>query len=432
MAAVDEFDLTESDDGGGDPQPRGGRARGSQPWPWILAALTLVGMGAANAGPVPIQLGTGSHDMGLLDLDLRPEPTTVWSTELRFPEVVLAQGDRAVVVEDDDGAGRSVVGLDLANGAEVWRYYDAGYTCTWGASVACVDAPGTPDARLVQIDITDGSRATRPHPDAVAVAGTGDGIVVVEWSETPSEPVVMFEADGSERWRVELDVVEGSTPPFWVQLAVIDDRAEIYNAGVTIEIATGAVSPVTRWTLYEGVVVEISEDTSPAITVHTRTGSVSLERDELLIPYDDDLGGLVTLRHDPSGRLVATLRADGTELWRMATSDGGCHPAARLQGVVVTPCWDGGRDRIVAWDLHTGTERWSLSAPVFLLGASHEDILVLDYIEGNLFTLDPLDGSQGWSAPLRVDDTAGVVELSNGLLLSTRTSVVRMLWTEPS
>jgi hypothetical protein len=428
MAAVEEFDLADSDDDGGSPLTGGGRRRGSQPWPWIMAAIALVGLGAANAGPVPIAYGTAGLDIGLLDLDMRQEPTTVWTSDLRFPEVVLARGDRAVVVEDDNGSGRSVVGLDLSNGAEVWRYYDAGYTCTWGISVGCVEAPGSPEATLVQIDVVDGSRHTRPHPEAVAVAATTDGVVVVERSETPAEPVLMLEADGSQRWRVELDVVEGMSPPFWIQLAVIDDRVEVYNASSAIELATGAVSPVTRWRLHPDVDVEISGDTSPEVFVHTGAGSVPLALEELLIPYDDDLGGAVTLTQDVSGRLTATLRADGTDLWRMSPSNEACQPAARLLGTLITHCWGAPGNRVVGWDLRTGEERWRLGGPTSLLGATHDDLLVLDYVEGNLFTLDPLDGSQGWTTPLRVDDSATVVELSNGLLLSTRSSVVRLLW----
>lgn len=429
MSAVEEFELAEPDDDGGTPPPRTGRRRASQPLPWILTALALVGIGAANSGPVPISYGAGSGpDIGLFDLDIRTEPSTVWTTELRFPEVVLAEGDRAVVVEDDDGAGRSVLGLDLANGAEVWRYYDRGYTCTWGTSIGCVDSPGSPGAVLVLIDISDGSRHTRLYPRAVAVVATEDDAVVIQASEAPSESVALIEADGSERWRVELDVVEGTTAPFWTQLAVVNDRVEIYNTASSIEIATGAVSPITRWTLHDDVDVEIGSAASPELVVHTPVGRVPLQRDEILIPYDDDLGGAVALSQDPTGRLIATLRADGTELWRMPSSHEGCRPVARLQGALVTPCWGETAERVVGWDLRTGNELWSLSAPTFALAATRDNILMLNYVEGTLFALDPLDGSQDWTAPLRVDDASNLVALSNGVLLSTHTSVVRLLW----
>lgn len=431
MSAVEEFELAEPDGEGGPAQPRAGRRRASQPLPWILTAIALVGIGAANSGPVPISYGAGSGpDIGLLDLDVRREPETVWTTELRFPEVVHAAGDRAVVVEDDDGAGRSVLGLDLANGSEVWRYYDAGYTCTWGTPVGCVDDPGSPDARLVLIDLVDGSRETRPYPWAVAVVAAGEGATVVIETSEALESVLLLEADGSERWRVDLDVVEGAAPPFWTQLDVIDGRVEIYNAGSAIEIATGAVSPIDRWRVGDGVDIEFDGDGAAGLTpvVHTPDGSVSLQRDELLLPHDDDLGGAVALAQDPAGRVVATLRADGTELWRMPSASGGCHPVARLRGTLMTPCSGEAENRLVGWDLRTGEERWSLPAPVFALGATADSILVVDYVEGHLFALDALDGSQHWFTPLRVDDSVNLVALSNGLLVATRTSVVRLLW----
>lgn len=427
MSGVDEFDLGIETDGETAPA-RAPRRRRGQPWPWVLAALALVGFGAANSEATPTALGLGSGiDLRLLDQDLRQEPVALWAAEVSFASVMLTEGDRAVVVTDGSGSNQSVLGLDLATGEEVWRYVNGAHMCTWEHPVRCVESPGTDEAAIVTIDIADGTRHVRSHPGAVAASSAGESLVVVEVTGSYEERVVLIDPDGTQRWQVEVDAVDTESFPYWTQIEVVRDRLLLYVSGTTVDLATGAITTSMIWPLTADITAEVDES-SPSYLVRTPERTVALDMSESLIPFDDDLGGPVALLQEENGDLVATWRADGSMLWQRSATSASCMPMARLRGVLVTYCWQGGGDRMVALDLLSGEELWELAGTSALAAADATSLLVVNHTTGVLAAVDVVTGATHWSLPGIATNISDIDEISNGLLVSGDASITRLAW----
>jgi len=424
MAAVDEFDLAEASDDGeraAAPSDRPGHAR---PWPWALAALALVSIGAANAVPTPIVLGQGQGaDVGLLDLDISEAPTVVWDTALRYPELILADGGRAVVVDNEPRRPGSVLGIDLATGTEVWRFHDEARTCSRTLPIVCVDDPGSTDAVLVTIDAEDGTRQTRPHPGAVAAVLAGDDLAVIEATDVSIEDVVLVEPDGTERWRVAADVADTTSDPVYAQLRVTSTSVLIDFSAIEIDLLTGALSPTTRWPLEDGVEVELGPDRTPII--NTADGRFELHPSEAWLSPDDDLGGPIVLAQGGDTVLAASRRIDGAVLWQRTEQE--CYFSARLGGSVLAQCWGPANERVLALDQLTGGTRWELANGV-AIGATSDVFLMSDPWEGSVLAIDAADGSTLWSLPVPANSYPRIIELSDGVLLATDTRLIRLQW----
>ncbi|GAB2610116.1 outer membrane protein assembly factor BamB family protein [Pseudactinotalea suaedae] len=424
MAAVDEFDLAEASDDGERAGTPSGRPRRARPWPWALAALALVGLGAANAVPTPIVLGQGQGaEIGLLDLDIGEAPTVVWETALRYPETILADGGRAVVVDNDPRLQGSVLGIDLATGTEIWRFHDEAQTCSRYLPIVCVEDPGSTDAVVVTIDTEDGARQTRSHPGAIAAVLAGDDLAVIEATDVDIENVVLVEPDGTERWRVAADAAETASDPVYAQLRVSSTSVLIDFSAIEIDLVTGAQAPTTRWPLGDGVEVELGSDSTPIVT--TADGRFELGPGEAWLSIDDDLGGPIVLTQAGDTLLAASRRIDETELW--LRTDEECYFSARLGGTVLAMCWGPQNERVLALDKLTGGTRWELPGAM-AIGASREVFLMSDPREGRVLAVDAVDGSTLWSLPVPVGSYASVTELSDGVLLTTDTELMRLQW----
>ena len=423
MTAVDEFELADDRDNGGETGARSRRRSPSRARAWVATSAGLVMAGALNASPVPIVLGAPGIPFGLLDSDIDGAPTVVWESDLADSYVADAGDGWLVLNSDDTGQERSVLGLDLETGTETWRYHDADYTCQWSAGIACVERPGTPDATIVLIEPTDGARESQPYPGALAAIPVADGLVVVAATDTANEDVLLIEADGSERWRVSEDAGPTDTEHLWMALSVSSNAVTLALTGRSIDLETGEPSLGQVWEMPGGAEMEFTADGS--MVVHTADRRITLGTNEPLIPFDDDLGGPVIVQHTANEELVASLRVDQSELWRVAAP--GCHPVARLHGAVVTQCWDVSREEIVALDGVTGETRWELPN-ASVLSASASTLLVVDHDQEALLGLDPSDGSPRWSLPTSLEGYPNVMPISGGIVVVGASGLMRLRW----
>lgn len=425
MAAVEEFELV--DDAAATPEEvRTGRRRRSRPAPWAAVAVALVIGGAAAATPVPVVHGRGDGlDIGLLDLDLSAPPTIAWQTgALRHPGILDAGNGHAVLVAGDDGTSRTFVGIDLAEGSEIWRHVDDTGTCQDAAPVVCVEAPGSAAATIVVIDGSDGSRHELGYPGALGAATAGDDLVVVEATGTSVEEVVLVEPDSSERWRAEVDAAQTQSDLVWAPLRVGDGVVLLEMPGVALDLDDGTVTTVP-WFNHDGFHVEQLGD---ELVVSSPDGRVTIDASESVLWVDDDVGGPVRLEQEAGDLVVAaTLRADGTELWR--SSNGLCYAMARLQGAVVMECWGTSDAGVFGVDELTGERLWKQSGAGWPVVASASTIVLMDYSLERLVAVDPDDGSTLWSFEVPGSDLTGsLTPLPDGVLISTETAVLKLVW----
>lgn len=423
MAAVDEFDLVEMSPDGGASAVRSARRGHTHPWGWLLAALALIGVGAANTDAIPAMVGGGEGvDIGLLGLDIREVPDVRWESPLMYAYLVTNDGDVTVAMEYGSDVP-SAVGIDLATGAERWRYPVPNGTCQWSDRGICVEEAATPEATIIMIDLDDGTRVAEPHPGAVGAITVPGGIVVVEATDDQAEEIVLIEPDGTERWRITAEAADVSSEGAWVEMQVTADSVIMAMSGTEIELATGSVTTAYRWSLSEDIWIEAT-DTGDAL-VTTPEGSFTLVQDETWLSWDDDFGGPIALRQDAGTGLMADRRADGTQLWRIATTD--CYATARILGTVVTQCWGSDGERLHAIDQLTGQTRWELERAT-VVGASRHVLLVANNTDRILHAVDPIRGDVLWSIPIPSILSGRVTEIPGGVLVPTDTTLVRLAW----
>lgn len=446
MTPVEEFEAA------GDPAEKRvtdtPRRRRSRLAPWVATSVALVLVGAATTTPVIPGRGTGL-DFGLLDLDLTAPPTVAWeSAELELLGLVGTAGDRAVTLAEEPDGNRSYLGIDLADGTEVWRYLDEGHTCQHALPLVCVQEAGSLSAQVVTVDLADGGLGTRPYPGALSAAAAGDDLVVVVKTETLDEDVVLLEPDGTERWRVPVDVVD-------TQAGFMRVPIQVSETGVT-HIAVGAASLV-----FDPVLDTVPPLDSPVVTLELETGEQQTGgaatfsakgfildysdgdvvitgpdgrvtvRDTEQIMHDDDLGGPVRLEITAAAEFldaattVASIRATEEELWR---SDPGCFPGARLRGIVVLYCF-GGTEVLVGVDELTGEQLWKVRELSWVLAMSPDTLVVTDSAGATLVGVDPRDGRRLWSVAVYGGDAVSrSVAIDGGVLLMIGSRMVRLAW----
>lgn len=428
MAAVDEFELLDTvPDGGPGPDRPPHRGPWSRPLPWLATAAALVLVGSLNATPLIGLAADGPGiALGITDLPLARPPTLAWQVDLTFPQVVDVTGDRVVVVGEGE-TGRDVLGIDLAAGAEVWHYADHSSTCQMGSVVTCVENPGDPDATIVTMSPEDGARTSTPYPGVLGAITVGEDLVVVEAMENGAvlEEVVLVEADGSERWRVQADAVDTFSTPAWVGLRVEEPVVSLDVSGTSLDLQTGEEVVQSRFELNEGEWVEIV-DAGEAI-VHSDQGSVTVGIDEALTWVDDDAGGPVVLRQNDGTSLVASLRATGEELWRI--SDGSCYPYARLLHRFVLGCWSStGTEGLIGVDELTGESVWTIATQGWVVAASRDALVLIDDMAHSLLALDPMTGTELWRIPWPSTYFQTVSDGAEGLLVSGDATLGRIVW----
>lgn len=426
MAAVDEFDIVgDAVEDDGAPSPSTRRRRG--PTPWIAAAVVLVLGGAAIATPVPIVMGRGEGpEAGLLDLPLSQPPTLAWQAELSYPS--LASVDvpgRVIVSTDDDGTSRTVVGLDLETGAEVWRFDDDGYSCQWGAQIVCVTDPGTSAAAVVTIDGQDGTLTTAEHPQAIAAIAADGGTAVVEKNDGSGvEDVVLVAPDGTELWRVEADVAETESIPAWTSLRVTDDLVVSDYSGTALNASTGEPAAHPGWVNADGSWIE---ETDTGSFLHTGDDVIALDASELMVWLDDDVGGSIVFRQDTSGVITASIRDDGTELWQL--DDPRCYPWMRIRGSIVIGCWgEAGDGNASALDELTGEPLWVAADADWPITASEDAVLLSSTEQSEIVAVDPVDGHVLWRQHLPQLSYANYLQIDDGLLVSSDAAVALLTW----
>lgn len=420
MALTDEFDLVGGHgpaDRPAPPAPARHRRWRERPAPWFGAAVALVLVGALTAPPVPLVVGRGEGpDTGQLDLPLTEPPTVLWQTELTAATGLNLGDDHLLALIGDPGTGQTVVALDIDTGVESWRLDDADGTCQLLDVVACVSAADTDDAVIVTV-ADDGTQQRLAHPWALLAMPSGEDLVVVERTDADRlEAVVLVEPDGTQRWRVEADAVDGEPDAIWPTFHVDDDHVGLYRTGELIDLETGDVTA--------GDVHVLGSST----TIVTDDGHVvELEVDEWPIGIDDDVGGPVVLRTVESTVIVATVRGSGDELWRLDRTY--CYPWMRQQGSIVFGCWgQTGTMTLVALDEVTGQPVWETERDGLPLTAGAEAILVTTSEPSQIVALDPVDGAELWHLPFDGSSFANAYEVEDGLLIWSDRATVRLAW----
>lgn len=428
MAAVDEFELVGeavADDGA--PAASASRRSGRRATPWVATAVVFVLAGATLATPLRIVLGRGDGpDIGLLELPLSQPPTVAWETAMPYPSVASVQvPGRVIVSTEDDGTSRTVLGLDLETGAEVWRYEDEGYSCQFGQQVVCVTDPGAPDAAVVTIDGHDGTQTTAEHPGAIAAIASESGTLVVESGESSgTEDVVLVAPDGTEQWRAEADVADTESSPAWAFLRIVDDVVVSDYSGTALMLSTGEPAAYPDTVNEDGDWIEETDD---GFFLHTDSGDIQIGPSEMMLWFDDDLGGPVVFRQDSSGVITASVRADGTELWRL--DDPQCYPWIRVRGVIAIGCWgEDGRESTAALDELTGERRWEAEQADWPMAASNDAVLLSSSARSEIIAIDPASGAELWTVQIPELSYGNYLEIEDGLLVSSDGAVTRLTW----
>jgi outer membrane protein assembly factor BamB len=430
MAVVEEFDVA-----GDAAPPVGGDRSGSRGrWtrravPWVAAAAVLVVVGAVTASPTELIAGRGSGpDVGLVEMDLAQPPTVLWQAELPTDVVAFVAGDRALLTRQQLGIGRTIIGIDLANGTQVWEYDDDGYSCQWGSPMVCVSSVGAPEATLDVVDLDDGSRISTPYPGAIAAIAVGARTAVVVKTQSAWERVVLLDGDGTQLWQVDVDASYTAIQPMWTFAHITGEELWFQTTtSVRIDLATGRLvegdSPFS--VLADGTAVDVA---GGLITVRTREGDAVLEVDETAIWTDDDVGGPVQLHSDLEAEVTAVVRDSGRELWQFGEAP--CYPEARLLGVVVMSCWSATGSRIHGVEEVTGETIWTYDEQFWLAAASADTLVFRSDTDERLLAIDPSTGATRWELPVPVGETERLdtAPISNGLLVSTSETVLRLLW----
>ena len=219
MAAVEEFELTSgsaSGDAGSGPAWR--RPLESGAAAWVAAAIALVVVGAATASPTlpdprprrravvrPRRPGSGAacaRSSGRATSGTPP-----WSTS---GAIVRCSGRRttARAPPSSEWTSRTASRCGTTTTATPRVSSDPGCcaSSTWA----------TPTPSIVSIELDDGSQTSWPYPGALAAIPVGEGVAVIVKTSTDTERVVLLDADGSERWRADLDAADTDAQPVWV------------------------------------------------------------------------------------------------------------------------------------------------------------------------------------------------------------------------
>jgi outer membrane protein assembly factor BamB len=279
------------------------------------------------------------------------------------------------------------VGLALAGVVVLGVAFDVPGRLGPGA-LAAGAPPADPQVELPRPDPgTAAGSATSPSP---GVAGRTDELrpgASPDGDRALADPGPRCEPSGCIAWRW---LADGTGSP---RLAVADDLVLLADPnGVTgIDPATG----FARWSTALPDLVPIATDGTPVVDL---TGRIHLTM---------AFGGDVVVVATPN-RVVALERTTGERRWLARSTGWSVWDVHVLDEVVVlSGSTNGGANpgpRLVALDLHDGSERWDhhatdvvdVSGPAVVVGGP----------DGALVGLEPADGSERWR--LELDRTRGI------------------------
>jgi outer membrane protein assembly factor BamB len=255
--------------------------------------------------------------------------------------------------------------------------------------------------------------------------------------------IALDTATGRERWRATVAHVTRYEP-------AIDREAVVVTAGDRF-VALERESGVIRWEAPVGehagasVLTRAGSDAIALVTtergvVAALDGRTGVTRWSAPVPgeiwaapaADATTSTGVVLWAGDEHRLRVFDLATGAVRWEATVAPGASAPAIR-DGVVVLGEGDGNfAARVVARDLASGAERWSVPAPAsfesgVIPGASGDDVAVCDHF-GTLTLVDVRRGTARWQTALRVPilDTRVVVTRHAVIVRTYRGSLVAL------
>ncbi len=300
-----------------------------------------------------------------------------------------------------------------------------------GDTVYTADAEG----RVEAIAIADGSRRWRVELDAPVAGGPGVGEGLVLLGTSDAEVIALDVESGGERWRSQVSSEVLSVPAaaggvvvvhtvdgklFGLEAAVGTERWR-YEREVPTLTLRGSGSPViSGGAVYVGMaggkLIALRIDNGELLwdlSITVPSGRSELER---LADVDSDpivIGGGVFVA-TYQGEVAAIDQRSGRPVWqRKLSSYSGM--AADLDGLYVSDTED------VVWgiDIRSGSARWSQDAlkhrslsSVALLG----DLVIVGDFEGYLHWLDKSDGSMVARTRVGSDPITTGMQVVNGIL----------------
>jgi|GEM_PF-506641 len=388
---------------------------------------------APTGGDWP-QLGGDAAHLGRIATPIAPPLQTRWSRAvggaLALGSPVVADGTVVVSVADR-GAGNTggLVALDLATGAETWRY-----------------------------------RTPYPTSNAPAIA---DGLVVVGLGNGEIHAVAL--ADGAPRWVFDaaagLPMLESS---LWAAPTIADGvvYVALQGAFTAIDLATGTeVWRVDRTNNYPWL------GSLAAVAVADGTALAAFNRDDGLTGWNATTGAqtwanvsgaTVAINATPlvdrgviylanaRGEVSAAELSTGRVLWTRATATDGFD-----WGYTITaaPALAGGRlfvpsqwDDLIALDASTGAELWRYATPGGPLNFAHYrstqagfvaspvvtgDVVWIGRPDGRLVALSAADGTELFSTQLGAPIASAPAPAGGYLVVATYDGTVHALGAGP-
>ena len=415
MTAVDEFDLATAPAAARGAVGRRRRWHG-RPAPWVAAAAALVLVGIALAPPSEPTTDPGIV-WNVLDLDLRDEPMPLWQAPIGASDAVGVIDGTLVVEAAGAGEGaevstRTLVGVELATGAEVFMQEDPDNTCQLGhATLTCVADRGGPAASMIVRDSLGRVIREQPHPDALSAVALDDGgYVLIEGTSSGVADLLRVDADGAQMWRTAT-TFSGRVDPSYNSLHLTDGWVE--TASGAFDLDTGEPpEDLVRF-------AEVDPAGSTSVATHDGTvlrttagDQVVLPADEPLLDIDDSPGGPLALTGN-HGTVSVHRRDEGASLWTITEDQ--CWVTARLQSTLVMQCFEANGSRILALDQLTGSSLWTQPAtPWSSLDAATTDTLLLSTPAG-VSGVDPRTGEDRWR--IWVPGTFWTVEAAAGAVV---------------
>lgn len=340
----------------------------------------------------------------------------------------IVAGGLAIVVVTDNAAGDQggLVALDLATGAERWRY-------------------------------------RTPFPAVGAAAAASDTVVVATKN---GELHAVALADGAPRWRSDVAAgLSSFSASLWSPPTIADGLVYVALQGnfTALDLATGAVvwsrdpaDPEFNW-LGSLAAVAISEGT--AIAAFNRTLGVASASATTGVPnWSQKDGRTIAVNASPvvdngvvylvtaAGTASAANLSTGSPRWIRNITPGANE---WHYSVTATPALAGGRlfvatqwSDLVALDAVSGVELWRQPAAGGVLNFAHYrdaqagwpaspvvtgDIVWIGGLDGRLVAFAADDGRELWSTQLGAPVTSAVAPTGDGLVVASYDGTVRLM-----
>jgi outer membrane protein assembly factor BamB len=458
---MDDVELVEAEPPGGDPGAAAARrSRASRVlrrwWPLPLAlVLAAIAWQAVSGGQERAAAQRLRETPGVIGTTVTPPlGTRAWGATTGVLTGMTPPLDGVVVAADEgaDGAGRAVVGIDVATGREVWRVpvreddatgsEPAGATCgdADGALVWCSftsvptfgEASFEAVASLVLVDVTTRTVSETPSlPPASSAVVVGDVAVT---ASRAGESAVVDGTDlstGARLWHVDLADPSGQligvapSPA----VAVEGDRVRVTGTTATwlLDAADGRAVATAKdlRVLRDGRLVAVEGGSVTRLLGRDGRGTADVDGAPVVVEPDDGTApGLVFLTR-LDGRTGGWLRAvdagTGVVAWERPAQVDALGRLVLLDGAL----YGTGRDGLWAADAATGRTLWTtptgtragpalMTDGVSLLRAEHDPQRAGEVV---LAAYDLGDGRRRWAEPL----PAGVTDVGalGGVLLGS-------------